>query len=150
MPSLIVVGTNSYATTAQVETFFSTRISGKLWASISTTDLKERCLIEAYDHLVKFNYTTDPLTLSGEVYTATTWIIAAQAFEALTLYMLYADEDSVSRETLQLQGITKVELDKIKEEYSKPKKIYTLRSRNAYEEIRPYVLQYPTKVYSDI
>jgi hypothetical protein len=159
MPTTLIVDTNTYATLEELDDFFALRPLGAEWDLITVDANKEKYIVDAYDNLKKFNYTTEPLNATTvevdgedvEIDVAASWMVEAQALEALTRYILLSDDDYVRRLSLQLQGIKEISQDKLNEIYEKKhRKIYTLYSRQAFEAIRPYILRFPTTFVQSI
>jgi hypothetical protein len=96
-PSKITVGTNSWISRADADTYFQTRFgAGKIWREDLDQDAKEASLVTAYKNLVNCGLFTFPET-------ATTIIKEAQCEYAL--FLLQHGEDIDSRLGLIAQGV---------------------------------------------
>lgn len=146
--STITVGTNSYITLAEADTFIGLRWYNAIWNTIVN---KEQLLVAAYDVLKRFTYVDAPLTETtvdgASTFSASEWIVEAQCLEAVALALLTTDNDFNARLSLQLQGVVEYDVDKIREKFGNRKQIAGLYSKDAFYLISPHIQRFPTKIY---
>lgn len=96
--SLVVVGTNSWATVAEADTYFETRLfANKFWSSFTDISDKEAALVTAFNQLM----TCGIFNLAASDTSAN--VKKAQFEMALFLLQHLADMDA--RKGLQAQGV---------------------------------------------
>lgn len=149
MPITLTPGTNTYATLTEVTNFFSESPMKKYWDLITDDEDKKRYLISAYKRIKVLESKMIDEPLSTDLH-ATTWAIEVQAREALGEYFVLSDTDYQSRLALQQQGITQLEIDKLKEVYGKRKRYAGLYSEDAFRILRDYLSLTATKVFDSL
>jgi hypothetical protein len=137
------VGTNTYCDLDYANSFFNSR-PFSFWNTLDDEG-KAQYLILAYDALVRIRYQS-----TIDIDDLPEWIQKAQCFEAMALFFIYSDEEFLRRQSLQLQGVSRFVWNKQTEEYKERKQIAGLYSKEAFNEIKGYVLRYPTKVQQSI
>lgn len=154
------VGVNTYATYEELlsylgDRYYSTLLDIDIDDVDSDTEKKlQQALIMSYDTLSKFKFAVEPVTeeIVDDVATnvAEDWIIEAQCLEAVALLIIMSDDDALIRQSLQMQGIKEFTFDRQREEFKGRKQIQGLYSKDAFTALKPYLLRYPTYVYTGL
>lgn len=105
MSAAIIVGTNSWVTVAEADTYFEARLNAAAWSSATATQ-KIQALIMAYRQLNAASYSFPSTAVDAMKY--------AQFEQALFLLSYSSDIDA--RTALQAQGVTEAGI--VKEKYS--------------------------------
>lgn len=162
----LIVGENTYATSAEADAYFTTRLDAAAWTA-ATEAQRNQALQEAFRALEALRYVGAPfvaaqtaqwprtgiLSPNGNLLPAGVippFLIAAQCEEALALLELEADPAHVLRETLRRQGVTATAVGDVREQYGNIPCTAGLFSPRAYARIRPYLLRAPARVWSGL
>lgn len=170
----LTVGTNTYVTLTEADTYFSTHLQADAWTG-ATTGTRTAALLQACRALDRLHYVgfhpQRSQALQWPRYGSTTWtgsttfsgivdnrgwdmpggvvpqdIKDAQCEEALALLQMAADPDAISREMTQRQGVTRVQVGTTEETYGARQRPAGLLSGEARALLAPYLLRSPRKV----
>ena len=103
----LTVGTNSWVTVAEADTFFSEKWTASAWASLSDSE-KESLLISAYRWIQQ--------QLFFSISPASTADIVKQAQMEAAWYMYNFWVEHEKRRALYIQGVTKFKISKFSED----------------------------------
>ncbi len=155
----LIVGTNSYVSVADADTYFTERLGATAWTG-ATTGNKTAALLQACRTLERLRYigshpgstqslswpregATDPRGYGIASTVVPQAMKDAQCEEALALLQMAEDADAVSREMAQKQGIRDVVVGGVREVYGERRRLAGLLSEEAYALVRHYLLRSP-------